>query len=126
RLIVDGIIELDGLSPHPYTTYSKVLYFDGTPDTELELYYFESAASNRVSFSAVFLGPGKAGEIGGDQYSCAPMTPTMLTEVEPATSCTSAAIDYQWQYSLDGFGWSDITTNGTGATYSPPDPLAVT
>src|SRR5690606_27657753 len=31
RLIVDGTIELDGLSPHPYTTYSKVMYFDGTP-----------------------------------------------------------------------------------------------
>lgn len=127
RLIVDGetIPEFDKLTPHSYATYSKVMYFDGTPDTELELYYFESAASNRVSFSATFLGPGNAGTIGGDYYTCdVGADPPMLTSVEDATSC-SGPIVYQWQSSLDGLGWTDIP-GANLSTYDPPGPISVT
>lgn len=128
RLIVDGVTvpEFDKLTPHSYTTYSKVMYFDGTAPTELELYYFESAGGNRVSFSAVFLGPGDAGVVAGDQYSCTPgMDPAAFTSTEPATACpTFPAPTYQWQESLNGLGWNDIS-GATTATYDP-GPLSIT
>ncbi|HLT81884.1 MAG TPA: PA14 domain-containing protein, partial [Cyclobacteriaceae bacterium] len=128
RLIVDGeiVTEFDKLSPHSYETYSKVMYFDGTPDTELELLYFESGGANRVSFSAVFLGPGNAGTIGGNQYSCnTGIVPGVITNVSEATACASTPITYQWQYSLDGLGWVDIPS-ATGSSYTPSDPIDVT
>jgi hypothetical protein len=127
RLIVDGVMipEFDKLTPHSYTTYSKVMYFDGTP-TDLELYYFESGGSNRVSFSATFLGPGYAGTIAGDDYSCITgIDPGELTSVEPATSCAGAPITYQWQSSLDGLGWTDIPL-ANSESYDPPGPLSIT
>lgn len=130
ELSINGIPEpgLSALTQHPYLTYSKVIYFDqASPDTELELKYFEASGPNRVSFSSVFLGPGWAGEIAGDQYSCDPgLLPDPLTNVEDAVSCAGAPITYQWQYSLDGLGWKDIDTDGDGPTYTPTDPIDVT
>jgi hypothetical protein len=126
QLSIDGVVvpELDALTPHSFLTYSKMIYFDGTPDTELDLKYFESAASNRVSFSATFLGPGYAGEIGGDDYSCeAGLDPLELTTVEPAISCSGPMV-YQWQYSLDGLGWTDIP--GANSETYDPGPVSIT
>jgi hypothetical protein len=134
RLIVDGetIPEFDKLTLHSYTTYSKIMYFDGlpdpiygTPEVELELYYFEGAGDNRVSFSATFLGPGYAGTIGGDHYSCVTgIDPDELTSIEDATTC-AGPITYRWQYSLDGIGWNDIP-GANSPSYDPPGPLSIT
>lgn len=127
RLIVDGVTipEFDRLTPHSYATYSKIMYFDGTH--ELQLYYFEASGDNRVSFSATFLGPGTAGVIGGDDHTCfTGIDPDILTSVEDATACPSAGpIEYQWQSSLDGLGWTDIP-GANAATYDPPGPLSIT
>src|SRR5690606_28841295 len=128
RLLVNGVIvpEFDHLTLHSYETYSKVMYFDGTSSTDLEMLYFESGGGNRVSFSAVFLGPGNAGTIGGDQYSCQTgITPSTITNVTAATACSPTTITYQWQYSLDGLGWTDIIGE-TGLEYTPPAPIDVT
>lgn len=125
-LYVDGAVEIDGRTRQLYTTYSKTIYFDGTSPSQLDLYYYEWSFANRVSFSSVFLGPGNAGKIGTDQYYCqAGTVPDPFTSLEAASFCSGNPFTYQWQESLDGFGWTDIS-GANSESYTVPTALSAT
>ncbi len=125
-LDVDGVNVINALTRQLYTTYRTTQFFDGTGTTDLELLYSEWMFSNRVSFNTVYLGPGNAGQIGSDQYNCqSSVTPGALISVEDAFFCSGSTPTYQWQESLDGLGWSNITGE-TSATYTPSAPVSAT
>ena len=59
------------------------------------------------------------GGITGDQDICAGGNPGLLSSTSVARSYSPAAINYQWQRSINNLTWSNIS-GATGLTYDPP------
>ncbi|HEX5168619.1 MAG TPA: PA14 domain-containing protein [Cyclobacteriaceae bacterium] len=120
RLYIDGVLEIDGSGLHPYTTYTETIYLPGG-DYDLVLEYYDGSGGNRVSFNATFLGAGNGGVIGSDQLYCsASADPSAFTSVSDALFCSPAGPTfYQWQESVDGTGWSNIS-GAASSTYNSP------
>ena len=127
RLSLDGgsTYIIDDYEIQSYATSSVVLVLDGNYDMVLE--YFESGASNRVSFDIT--GPGSTasgGSIITDQTLCATSSdPAELTSETEASDCAGNVPAYQWQSSTDNINFSDIS-GATSNTYDPPSLLQTT
>ncbi|MFV0419703.1 MAG: T9SS type A sorting domain-containing protein [Dysgonomonas sp.] len=68
----------------------------------------------------------EAGAVGSNQTICYNSKPSALTNTT-AGSGGDGNIKYQWQSSVNGTtGWTNITINGTSATYQPGDLTSTT
>ncbi len=108
-------------SDHAYTEATQAIYLAvGTHNLVLE--YYENQTNNRVSFRMGTTG----GQIGGDQTLCgASINPAAFTSITPAGNCSNGATTpaYQWQSSPNAdfsAAVTNISPNGTSATYDPP------
>ena len=121
RLYIDGVLEIDGSGLHSYTIYTETIFLSGG-EYDLVLEYYDNAGANRVSFNATYLGAGNGGAIGSNQVYCsAAADPLAFTSTTDASFCSPAGPTvYQWQESVDGIGWSNIS-GANSNTYDPPN-----
>ena len=60
-----------------------------------------------------------AGTANANQTICNGEIPVTLNASQPAGGSGNLNFDYQWQSSIDGYTWEDISAAGNSLTYSP-------
>lgn len=91
--------------------YRRVVYSGLCSNTSAEMIVNVTPALDNNSISA-------------SHNVCETILPDQLTGTTPTGG--DGTYSYQWQSSPDGSTWTDITTNGTNATYDPPVLTATT
>ncbi|MGC3944990.1 MAG: PA14 domain-containing protein [Chryseolinea sp.] len=127
RLSVDGGANwefYDLYNDHAYTEATQNIYLDAGVNN-LVLEYYENATNNRVRFNMGSMNGTlvTGGRIGSDQTLCqTSIDPALLTSIFAGRDCSGNTPTYQWQYSsVADFSSAvtDISPNGTSATYDP-------
>ncbi|GHN02364.1 hypothetical protein WSM22_38530 [Cytophagales bacterium WSM2-2] len=77
-------------------------------------------SANSLSFTTVTIvdWPTQGGSIGSSTTICSSTAPGTLTNTSSAQS-GDGIVSYQWEQSLDNTNWSNVSSGGNSATYSP-------